>query len=225
MASELQLILGVALAAIVIILVTPVIAHGLWRLYWLLGVYHPTESHLEQQSGVEPDEYYTETWIEKWELTYIINFVSTIPTLLLVLVYGIVVLDMDLSFPAIFGAGVVIVAVNSALRIGSLTTLPWGNNQPTSSELVSFGYSFFTSLWVLSALGAVIAILNQEVATALTAGTESNFGSLQTGAIWAGVYVVSVMGIPFVTEYYLAKRGLDREVMNMKKIAGEPADA
>lgn len=200
----------VAFAVLFLIITTPIIAKGMRRFYHLLALYHPTPGDLQlylvDKDGENPDDYITEDWLTKFGMTYAINFISATPTLMLVLVYGVVFLRRPMSFGAIFGSGIVIVAINSSLRIGEKFNTRWGRSFETDFDLLSFGYTFFTSLWVLTILGVTITILNGNVDSVATLVTGDNLGPLNSAIAWGFTYVGFLIAIPLLTEYCLANK-------------------
>jgi multisubunit Na+/H+ antiporter MnhG subunit len=208
MATPEELLFGTTVAALFLIVTTPVVASGFGKYYHLLGIYHPTPNQLEEyvsdKPDVEVDDYISEDWITKFGMTYAINFISSIPVLMVVLFYTVVILRIqEMSYGAIFGTGIAILAINSSLRVGDKITTRWGKSSGSGTELLSFGYSFFTSLWVLVAIGATITVLNQTIPEILTQTTEENLGTIYDAGFWGFSYILFSILIPLVTEYSL----------------------
>lgn len=213
MLSVVSLLLGVGVvaASFVVILISPVIIQGLWEAYYLLSIYDPTPEYLaEYRPDADSSEYIVENWFQKFKITYLINFISSLSTLLIVFVYGFFILDIGLSFASIFGTASLIVAINSALRIADKVSIRSGEHVLKKSDITLFGYSFYTSLWVLTILGGIIAVLNGSIGSSASTAT---FGSVYQALYWAGIWFFLLVTIPLCTEYFLA------EITDLKEAA------
>jgi len=231
MTERIVYIAGLGAVSVILIFLTPVISFGMWKFYRMLGVYHPTPDDLKAYLEKHPDEdaadYISEGWFEKFGLTFAINFITVGIALILVLIYGIVILGYEITFSGIFGAGIVVVAVNTSFRIGDMMNLRWGRQRSEGVELLSFGHTFFTSLWVLSALGSTVSVLSGRVPTVIME-PEYNW-SVENAVIWGCVFIVFMIFIPLFTEYMLANHvDIDEDVIDfeyeieaLKEMAGK----
>jgi hypothetical protein len=219
MPERIVYIAGIGAVSIILIFLTPVISFGMWKFYRMLGVYHPTpadlDNYLEDRPGEEATDYISEGWFEKFGLTFAINFITVGIALILVLIYGLVILGYDMTFSGIFGAGIVVVAVNTSFRIGDMMNLRWGRQRSEGVELLSFGHTFFTSLWVLSALGSTVSVLSGRVPKVIMEAEYS--WSVENAVIWGCVFVFFMIIIPFCTEYILAEHvDIDEDVIDFE---------
>ena len=57
--------------------------------------------------------------------------------------YGVVVLGTDMTYATLFGSGMIIIIVNSLLRLIDMIPFRWNNNRDREIELLLFGCSFF----------------------------------------------------------------------------------
>ncbi|WP_436910913.1 hypothetical protein [Halosimplex marinum] len=220
MAINELLVAGVLLSSIFLILTTPVVAKALWQYYSLLAVYHPTDDLLKKYKPDADVDYKTESWLYKFGLVYVINFITVTPTLMLVTLYGTIVLGQPLTVKAIFSAGIVILAINTSFRIGDKITTDWGRdrNPDTRSELMTFGFSFYTSLWVLTAIGGVTTVVNGRAGQMLTEATEQELGSLVDASVWGLIFVGALILIPLLTEYLIANHlGISEDEINFER--------
>jgi len=200
---------GLSVLVLFLVLTTSMIAKGFRAFYHLLGIYHPTEDDLNKYIEENPDEntddFITENWVEKFGLTFAINFISVMPILMLVITYGYFFLRRPLSYPAIFGTGIIILGVNTSLRIGEKFKTRWNIVQTGEQKLMDFGYSFFTSLWVLTIMGLAITILNGNINEVVDLVKNTNPGTPTEGAIWGVIFILFLIGIPFATELVLSR--------------------
>jgi hypothetical protein len=108
-----------------------------------------------------------------------------------------------------------IVAINTSLRIADIMNFRWGRRRDENVEMLSFGHTFFTSLWVLSVIGSSIAFSSGRAPDSIT-NTKYTW-DLTSGAIWGVVFIFTIIIIPLCTEYLLANHvEIDEEMIDFE---------
>ena len=209
MTVELEPSSGFISISILLSVLTPFVAHGFWEYYRLLGLYHPTPDHLDKHLDNHPEEerneHICEHWFTKFVTVFFINTLSTGPVFMVFLSYGVVVLGTDMTYATLFGSGMIIIIVNSLLRLIDMIPFRWNNNRDQEIELLLFGYSFLTSLWVLTAIGTMVYEVNGQLLLRLQSIPNSGLVSLSKGIEWAVYFLMVLVGMPLIVELVLSR--------------------
>jgi hypothetical protein len=121
------------------------------------------------------------------------------------LVYGIVVLNLTLTFGTLFGVGIMLVIINFWLRFIDKIEFPSSSSHEERIDILSFGWNFFTSLWLLSVLGIMVYGVNGSLARFISQASGSSLGTVRNGLSWAIIFIVVLFTIPLITELALAE--------------------